>query len=73
LNSEAEIELVRRFSSGKDPYYWFGVRDSEGSGWIYGEFIKPEAGGNEVLPRSPANTGEPDVNSAAETVINTSP
>jgi hypothetical protein len=46
LDSGAEVELIRRFSPGKEQYYWFEVRDSNGSGWIYGEFIKPEAGSN---------------------------
>ena len=73
LDSGAEVELVRRFSSGNEGYYWFEVRDSAGSGWIYGEFINPEAGDNKILPVSPDNTGEPDSNPAAETVINTSP
>jgi predicted nucleic acid-binding Zn ribbon protein len=54
LDSGAEVELVRRFSSGKERYYWFEVRDSGGSGWIYGEFIKPEAGGSEgIINTSP--------------------
>ena len=53
LNSGAEVELVRRFSSNKEGYYWFEVRDSGGNGWIYGEFIKPEAGGSKVLGVSP--------------------
>jgi predicted nucleic acid-binding Zn ribbon protein len=51
LDGGTEVELVRRFSSGKEQYYWFEVRDSDGSGWIYGEFIKPEADGNKVSPR----------------------
>jgi RNA polymerase subunit RPABC4/transcription elongation factor Spt4 len=74
LDSGAEVELVRRFSSGKEPYYWFEVRSSGGSGWIYGEFIKPEADGNRVPPASPsADMGNRNGESAAETVINTSP
>jgi hypothetical protein len=67
----AEVELVRRFSSGKEQYYWFEARDSGESGWVYGEFIKPEAGDNKVLP--PADTGDGSGHSAAETTINTSP
>jgi hypothetical protein len=65
LDSGAEVELVRRFSSGKEPYYWFEVRDSGGSGWIYGEFIKPETDSNNVLPASPSETGERGGDSAA--------
>ncbi|MDR1579628.1 MAG: SH3 domain-containing protein [Synergistaceae bacterium] len=73
LDSGAEVELVRRFSSGKEPYYWFEVRSFGESGWIYGQFIRPESGGSEVPAVSPADTGEPDGDSADATVINTSP
>ncbi|MDR0654497.1 MAG: SH3 domain-containing protein [Synergistaceae bacterium] len=73
MNNGAEVEIVRRFSSGKERYYWFEVHDSGGSGWVYGEFIKPEMGENKVPAVSSVNTGEPNGNPAAETVINTSP
>jgi predicted nucleic acid-binding Zn ribbon protein len=62
LDSGAEVELVRRFSSGKEGHYWFETRDSAGSGWIYGEFVKPEAGASEI----------PSALSADTAVINTS-
>ncbi|MDR3166284.1 MAG: zinc ribbon domain-containing protein [Synergistaceae bacterium] len=67
LGRGTEVELIRRFSSGNDRYYWFEARDSAGSGWIYGEFVKPETGGNKVSSVSSGN------NPAAESVISTFP
>ncbi|MDR1134468.1 MAG: zinc ribbon domain-containing protein [Synergistaceae bacterium] len=74
LDRGAEVELVRRFSSGNDGYYWFEARDAGGSGWIYGEYIKPETGSGRITPASSsgADAGEPG-DPTAETVIVTSP
>jgi hypothetical protein len=67
------VELLRRYSSRNENYYWFEIRDAKGTGWLYGEFLKPGAGGNAV-PRIPEinNRESEDIPAAERGVINTS-
>ncbi|MDR3166283.1 MAG: SH3 domain-containing protein [Synergistaceae bacterium] len=34
------VDIVRRFSSGKERFVWYNVRTERGVGWMYGEFVR---------------------------------
>jgi uncharacterized Zn finger protein (UPF0148 family) len=34
------IDIVKRFSSGKEKFVWYNVRTEKGDGWMYGEFVQ---------------------------------
>jgi hypothetical protein len=34
------VDIVRRFSSGRETFVWYNVRTEKGDGWIYGEFVR---------------------------------
>jgi hypothetical protein len=34
------VDIMRRFSSGKERFVWYNVRTGKGVGWIYGEFVR---------------------------------
>jgi hypothetical protein len=72
--------------SGLEGYYWFMVRDKEGAGWIYGEFLRvsgePFVESLEISPRQPQTRTRtqsqtqtrtsPPVQASAETTGNNS-
>ena len=39
FDSGASFDVVRRYSSGNEKYFWYEVRRDGAEGWIYGEFL----------------------------------
>jgi uncharacterized Zn finger protein (UPF0148 family) len=34
------VDIMRRFSSGKEKFVWYNVHTEKGDGWMYGEFVR---------------------------------
>jgi hypothetical protein len=38
-NKGVSLDVLQRYSSGQEQYYWFNVGISGRTGWMYGEFV----------------------------------